>query len=235
MTRPIRAALAAALALTLAEGCDAPRPAATPQAPSAHSQAAARVERAPPPAPRLEDGAQAGGDGGAAAGEAAREAGPAPASEREDAPPGAPGSATSSGEGDPAMGDGESPRTYPITAGSDLEYNAGFPEPDQQPVAPAPPTWSPPADEGAQAGPAIEAVTPDRGPAGGGVQVTIRGKNLDRVSQVLFGVTPAEILGATADAVTVSSPAAGAGPVAIAVTTRDGGYAIAAMPFRFGE
>jgi hypothetical protein len=85
----------------------------------------------------------------------------------------------------------------------------------------------------ANATPAIDDVWPDKGPSSGGERVVIRGKNLQPL-QVIFGLTPARIVAATEDALTVEAPgAADAGQVAIVVTNRDGNYAIAAGAFQY--
>jgi len=115
-----------------------------------------------------------------------------------------------------------------------LEFNAGLPEPPQGVVVPPPAPWRPnPAAEGLPP-PVIEDVDPRAGPASGGVRVTIRGRNL-RASQVMFGLTPALIVSSGPEAVTVLAPEASAGPVIIAVTNDDGSYAVAGLPFTYGN
>lgn len=165
---------------------------------------------------------------------------------RDGASPDAGDSAPDREDDEPARHDGDLPGASGDDAGtaqfmaamartiSDLEYNAaaGLPEPPQQNVLPPPPAWKPPANADDNAKPLIQDVLPGQGAATGGERVTIRGKNL-QPSAVLFGLSPARILGVAEDAVTVLSPPAGAGPVSIVVTNPDGNYAISATPFRY--
>jgi len=117
-----------------------------------------------------------------------------------------------------------------------LEFNVGLglPEPPQGVVVRPPDPWRPnPAAEGLPP-PVIEDVDPRAGPASGGTRVTIRGRNL-RASQVLFGLAPAIIVIASPEAVTVLAPEGSAGPVVIAVTNDNGSYALAGVPFTYGN
>jgi hypothetical protein len=155
---------------------------------------------------------------------------------------------TAERDGEHRSGDGEeqgvernpgddAPHTYALTPAQaraiDLEFSPGLPEPPQDEVRPAPRPWTPePSAESASAKPVIEDVWPDKAPASGGEKVVIRGKNL-QAAQVVFGLTPAHILGAAEDAVMVAAPPAGAGQVAIVVTNRDGSYAIAGGAFSY--
>jgi hypothetical protein len=67
-----------------------------------------------------------------------------------------------------------------------------------------------------------------------GTRVTIRGSHL-RATQVMFGLSPADIVSASAEAVTVVAPPGAAGPAMIALTNDDGSYALAATPFTYGR
>jgi hypothetical protein len=101
-------------------------------------------------------------------------------------------------------------------------------------VAP-PPAWRPVVAEAAAepaAEPQIDDVWPNKGPEAGGAVVVIKGKNL-AASQVLFGMAPARIIEASADAVKVAVPEYGAGEVPVVLTNRDGAYAVAAHAFRY--
>lgn len=117
---------------------------------------------------------------------------------------------------------------------SDLEFTSGRREPPQQTVVKAPAPWTPPPDAGTLPEPTIEAVTPHRAPAAGGVQVVIRGQHL-RVSQVMFGSRAARIVAASGEAVTVEVPAGKPGQVTIALTNADGSWALAGQPFTYLE
>jgi outer membrane murein-binding lipoprotein Lpp len=115
----------------------------------------------------------------------------------------------------------------------DLEYNEGLPEPSQEQVVAAPPAWKPVvAEAGAASEPQIDDVWPNKGPESGGAVVVIKGKNL-QASQVLFGMAPAKIIEARADAVKVAVPEYGPGEVAVVITNRDGAYAVAMHAFRY--
>jgi hypothetical protein len=113
---------------------------------------------------------------------------------------------------------------------SDLEFNRGLPEPIQQAVRPSPPAWTPDPAAEQEAAPEIDAISPARAPANGGVRVTIRGRYL-HPAQVMFGQAPAAILAQTSEAVTVLAPPARAGAVQIAVTNVDGNFVIARATF----
>lgn len=120
---------------------------------------------------------------------------------------------------------------------SDLEYNAnrGLKEPPQQLVAPFPEPWRPPAEAAADLPPpAIEQVTPARGPTRGGTKVTLRGRHL-RDPQVMFGASPASVVRSTDREITVITPPSPPGPVTIAVTNGDGTYALAGTGFTFAD
>lgn len=130
---------------------------------------------------------------------------------------------------------GEAAAEHPGSAhslASDLEFSAGLEEPPQQQIVPAPAPWTPPLEADANPKPVIEDVWPDKGPTSGGDRVVIRGRNLE-AAQVLFGLTPATILSASEDELTVATPAVGVGEVPIVVTNRDGNYAISGGVFRF--
>jgi IPT/TIG domain-containing protein len=74
--------------------------------------------------------------------------------------------------------------------------------------------------------PKIQSVSPATGSAAGGERVVITGQSFAR-PQVLFGNSPAQVVEATADALTVLAPAPEhAGAVALVVTNRAGGYAV---------
>ena len=115
---------------------------------------------------------------------------------------------------------------------SDLEYSVGLPEPPQQSVMPGRPAWTPPTSAQPDAQPVIDDVWPDKGPSSGGERVVIRGRNL-RGSQVLFGFSPAQIISATDDELTVAAPGEDAGMIAIAVTDQVGNYAVAMDAYRY--
>lgn len=115
---------------------------------------------------------------------------------------------------------------------SDLEYTAGLEEPPQSQVMPPGAPWRRPAGADLPPPPVIDDVWPDKGPSSGGDRVVIRGRDL-RAVRVLFGFTPATILSATDQEVTVAAPPAGAGEVRILVTTRDGNYVVAGTTFRY--
>jgi hypothetical protein len=70
------------------------------------------------------------------------------------------------------------------------------------------------------------------GCSGGLAVVVIRWRNL-RPAQVLFGMAPARILEATAEAVKVAVPQSGAGEVPVVLTNADGAYAVAMHAFRY--
>ncbi|HET9599229.1 MAG TPA: IPT/TIG domain-containing protein, partial [Anaeromyxobacteraceae bacterium] len=114
----------------------------------------------------------------------------------------------------------------------DLEWNQELPQPPQDQVVAPPPAWRPAAQAEVAAAPEISDVWPNKGPEAGGDVVLIKGKNLG-ASQVLFGMAPARIIEASADAVKVAAPGAGAGEVAVVVTNADGAYAIATHAFRY--
>jgi hypothetical protein len=78
----------------------------------------------------------------------------------------------------------------------------------------------------------IEDVWPNKAAASGGERIVLRGRNL-RAAQVVFGLTPARIIEAWDEKVTLAAPAAGAGPVAIVLTNRDGNYAVAGAAFQY--
>lgn len=80
--------------------------------------------------------------------------------------------------------------------------------------------------------PTLTSLTPGFGPAEGGTEVTITGESLLTTTQVLFGSTPATILGKSATAVTVRTPAATPSIVDVMVTT-GGGSATLPGAFRF--
>jgi hypothetical protein len=116
---------------------------------------------------------------------------------------------------------------------SDLEWSPGLREPPQQLVQPQPEPWRrDPSREGPS--PTIEAIVPRRARAGGGDRVSIRGRNL-RVVQVMFGATPARLLAARGNEVVVETPPGAVGPVTVAVTNDDGTWAIADVPFVYGD
>jgi hypothetical protein len=114
----------------------------------------------------------------------------------------------------------------------DLEFSPGLQEPPQDEVLPAPSAWKPAPDAEGSAKPVIDDVWPNKGPASGGERIVIRGRNL-QAAQIVFGTTPAHIMEASEDKVTVAAPAAGAGQVAVVVTNRDGNYAVAESAFQY--
>ncbi|MFL5260940.1 MAG: IPT/TIG domain-containing protein [Anaeromyxobacteraceae bacterium] len=74
--------------------------------------------------------------------------------------------------------------------------------------------------------PKIQSVSPATGSAQGGERVVIKGHSFAR-PQVLFGNSPAQVVEATEDALTVVVPAPEhAGAVALVVTNRSGGYTV---------
>jgi len=151
----------------------------------------------------------------------------------EDAPDGP--EATADGDERASGSDGAVPvlLAIPRSREVDLEFSPGLEEPPQPVVVPAPPPWTPGPEPEASANPAIDDVWPDQGPSSGGARVVIRGKNLQPL-QVIFGLTPARIVAATDDALTVEAPgAADAGEVSVVVTNRDGNYAVASGAFRY--
>ena len=119
---------------------------------------------------------------------------------------------------------------------SDLEYNAnrGLREPPQQVVPPLPEPWRPPPEAAALPPPVIDQVSPARAPTRGGTKVTLRGRHL-RSPQVMFGASPATVVGASDREVTVIVPPSPAGPVTIAVTNDDGAYALVSARFAYGD
>jgi IPT/TIG domain-containing protein len=114
----------------------------------------------------------------------------------------------------------------------DLEFTPGLPEPRQQTVVPPPAPWRPPDAAAARPPPVITDVTPRRAPAAGGTPVVIRGRNLGGV-RVMFGAAVARVTAAGEEAVTVLAPPGTAGQVAVAVTSADGGWAVASQPFTY--
>lgn len=115
----------------------------------------------------------------------------------------------------------------------DLEYSAGQKEPPQQLPLPQPDPWrADPEREGPP--PELQAVSPARGPTGGGQRVEIRGRNL-RVVQVMFGAVPADLIAASGSVVVVASPPAPAGPATVTLTNDDGTWASAPQPYVYGE
>jgi hypothetical protein len=119
---------------------------------------------------------------------------------------------------------------------SDLEYNSnrGLKEPPQQVVGPYPDPWRPPAEAAALPAPVIDQVTPARASTRGGTKVTLRGKNL-RTPEVMFGASPASVVGGSDTEVTVVAPPSPAGPVTIAVTNADGTYALVGSRFTYAD
>jgi hypothetical protein len=115
---------------------------------------------------------------------------------------------------------------------SDLEYSPGLPEPPQQVIAPIPPPWRPDPGVTRLPGPVIDEVSPRAAAAGS--YVRIRGRDL-RVSAVMFGDQPAQIMSDGDDQVMVLAPPGVHGTVPVVVTNVDGGYAIALDAFRFLE
>jgi hypothetical protein len=114
----------------------------------------------------------------------------------------------------------------------DLEFSPGLQEPPQEEILPAPSAWKPAPDVEGSARPVIGDVWPNKGPASGGERVVIRGSNL-QAAQIVFGRTPAHIIEASEDKVTVVAPAAAAEDVTIVLTNRDGNYAVAAGAFQY--
>jgi len=81
--------------------------------------------------------------------------------------------------------------------------------------------------------PKIQSVSPATGSAQGGERIVIKGESFAR-PQVLFGNSPAQVVEATADALTVVVPAPEhAGAVALVVTNRSGGYAVRANAYTY--
>jgi hypothetical protein len=113
---------------------------------------------------------------------------------------------------------------------SNLEYTPGLPEPPQQVIAPTPPPWTPPAALADLPQPVIDEISPRA--AAEGAHVSIRGRHL-RVSQVMFGGLPAEVVSDGDDHVTVVVPAGGHGVVSIGLTNVDGTYAVADDAFTY--
>ena len=71
--------------------------------------------------------------------------------------------------------------------------------------------------------PTVTAVTPNRGPANGGVSVVITGTDLAAASSVLFGATPATSFTAnSATQITATTPAHVSASVDVTVVTPDG-------------
>jgi hypothetical protein len=71
--------------------------------------------------------------------------------------------------------------------------------------------------------PAISALSPDKGPLGGGTEVTITGSDLTGTTTVLFGAKPATSFDVTSPSqITALSPPASAGPVDVQVVTPGG-------------
>ncbi|MBV8194741.1 MAG: IPT/TIG domain-containing protein, partial [Candidatus Dormibacteraeota bacterium] len=74
------------------------------------------------------------------------------------------------------------------------------------------------------ASPAVDAVTPNQGPTGGGTTILISGSNFSADSAVSFGGTPAaSITVNSASSIAATSPAGSAGRVDIVVSTGQGG------------
>ena len=71
------------------------------------------------------------------------------------------------------------------------------------------------------AGPTINMINPQQGPASGGTSVTINGANLGSATSVLFGANAATITANTANQIVCTSPA-GSGVVNVSVTTTNG-------------
>lgn len=114
----------------------------------------------------------------------------------------------------------------------DLEWNTEFPEPPQTPALEAPPPWRPDPEAESRPKPEVEALSPPEAAPQGGTQVVLRGRNLSSPT-VMFGMSPAKVLTATAEAVTVVVPAGRPGPVDVVLTNGDGNYAIASAGFRY--
>jgi erythrin-vacuolar iron transport family protein len=136
------------------------------------------------------------------------------------------------GGNDGAQPDADEAVPLVTSTSTDLEYSEGLTEPPQQKVVPSAAAWAPAPDADSGPHPAIDDVWPNKGPVSGGDKVVIRGKNL-MAAQVLFGLTPANILEATDDTLTVAAPAQGAGQVEIVVTNRDGNFAVATGSFQY--
>lgn len=71
------------------------------------------------------------------------------------------------------------------------------------------------------AGPTINTIAPQQGPAAGGTSVTIDGANLSGATSVLFGASAATITANTANQIVCTAPA-GSGVVSVSVTTASG-------------
>ncbi|CAG1006685.1 hypothetical protein ANAEL_03447 [Anaerolineales bacterium] len=71
------------------------------------------------------------------------------------------------------------------------------------------------------AGPTINTIAPQQGPASGGTIVTIDGANLGSATSVLFGANAATITANTANQIVCMAPA-GSGAVSVSVTTANG-------------
>lgn len=71
------------------------------------------------------------------------------------------------------------------------------------------------------AGPTINTIAPQQGPAAGGTSVTIDGANLSGATSVLFGASAATITANTANQIVCTAPA-GSGVVSVSVTTANG-------------
>jgi hypothetical protein len=113
---------------------------------------------------------------------------------------------------------------------SDLEYSPGLAEPPQQVIAPAPPPWTAPPAPADLPAPVIDEISPRA--AAEGAHVSIRGRHL-RVSQVMFGERPAEVVSDGDDHVTVLAPAGGHGLVSVGLTNVDGSNAVADDAFTY--
>jgi hypothetical protein len=72
------------------------------------------------------------------------------------------------------------------------------------------------------AAPALESITPDRGPVGGGTSVIIAGQGLSGTTAVTFGNTAAVFVVNDDSRITATAPAHAAGAVAVVVTNPDG-------------
>ncbi|WP_170206017.1 IPT/TIG domain-containing protein [Klugiella xanthotipulae] len=71
--------------------------------------------------------------------------------------------------------------------------------------------------------PVVTSLTPDRGPVGGGSDVTITGENLADVTGVTVdGIAATGLTGVTDTSLTVTTPSHAAGPVDVVVTTTHG-------------
>jgi IPT/TIG domain-containing protein len=135
----------------------------------------------------------------------------------------------------PADGDGRRARELAESMQRlvrDLEYSPGLEEPPQQVIVRAPEPWRPDLQAEAAAAPEIDEVVPQS--ASRGSVVKIRGKNL-HVTQVVFGHSPARIMGGTGDEVTVEVPPGAGSNVAVAVTNSDGKYALANGKFAYAN